>query len=208
MGTGWPSRSRSAPTHVRRGVQHAAAQGGARRAGLPHRPLPRPVDGPQPDRPALRQPALQPVWNAEHIERVEIVYDEDLTLEGRAGYYDGAGALRDMIQSHLLQVLAMFALESIASLDARSCATRRRRCSGPPRCGVAAEAAGRRARYTAGKLGRSPGAGLRGGGGGRPRAGHRDPRAGHRRGREQPLGRRAVPVAQRQVAGGPRARRS
>ena len=62
---------------------------------------------------------LAPIWSAEHIERVEIVYDEDLALEGRAGYYDGAGALKDMLQSHLLQVLALFAMESIAALDAR-----------------------------------------------------------------------------------------
>lgn len=60
---------------------------------------------------------LQPIWNAEHIERVEILYDEDLALEGRAGYYDQAGALRDMLQSHLLQILAIFAMEPIASLD-------------------------------------------------------------------------------------------
>ncbi len=80
---------------------------------------------------------LLPVWSAEHIERVDIVYDEDLALEGRAGYYDHAGALKDMIQSHLLQILALFAMEEPASLDAgrgrrRS---RRRRC-GRPSCGV------------------------------------------------------------------------
>jgi glucose-6-phosphate 1-dehydrogenase len=97
---------------------------------------------------------LQPVWNHEHIERVEIVYDEDLAREGRAGYYDTAGALRDMIQSHLLQVLALFAMESIASLtpeelqDQKSQALRAMRLWGSP-----AESA-RRARYTKGTLGR------------------------------------------------------
>lgn len=60
---------------------------------------------------------FEPVWNAENIDRVEIVYDEDLALEGRAAYYDSAGALIDMIQSHLLQVLAVFAMEPPASLD-------------------------------------------------------------------------------------------
>jgi glucose-6-phosphate 1-dehydrogenase len=60
---------------------------------------------------------LLPVWSADHIEQVEIVYDEDLALEGRAGYYDHAGALRDMIQSHLLQILALFAMETPATLD-------------------------------------------------------------------------------------------
>ncbi|MET3948604.1 glucose-6-phosphate 1-dehydrogenase [Arthrobacter sp. UYCu512] len=62
---------------------------------------------------------LEPVWNREHIERVEIVFDEDLALEGRARYYDGAGALRDMIQSHLLQIMALMAIEPPASVHER-----------------------------------------------------------------------------------------
>ncbi|BDI23107.1 glucose-6-phosphate dehydrogenase [Herbiconiux sp. L3-i23] len=60
---------------------------------------------------------LEPVWNAENIERVEIVYDEQLGLEGRAGYYDGAGALVDMLQSHLLQLLSIIAMEPPISID-------------------------------------------------------------------------------------------
>lgn len=59
---------------------------------------------------------LEPVWQAEHIESVVIRYDETLGLEGRAGYYDKAGALDDMIQSHLLQVLAIVAMEPPATL--------------------------------------------------------------------------------------------
>ena len=62
---------------------------------------------------------LEPVWNREHIEKVEIIFDEDLALEGRARYYDGAGALRDMIQSHLLQIMALMAIEPPASVDER-----------------------------------------------------------------------------------------
>jgi glucose-6-phosphate 1-dehydrogenase len=62
---------------------------------------------------------LEPVLNARHVERVDILFDETLGLEGRAGYYDGAGALIDMIQSHLLQVLALVAMEPPATLDAR-----------------------------------------------------------------------------------------
>lgn len=54
---------------------------------------------------------LEPLWSAESIESVDIVYDEALGLEGRAGYYDNAKALVDMIQSHLLQVLAVLAME-------------------------------------------------------------------------------------------------
>ncbi len=59
---------------------------------------------------------LEPVWSAEHVESVVIRYDEMLGLEARAGYYDRAGALIDMIQSHLLQVLAFVAMEPPASL--------------------------------------------------------------------------------------------
>jgi len=60
---------------------------------------------------------LEPVWSADNIESVVIRYDESLALEGRAGYYDHAGALTDMIQSHLLQVLAFVAMEPPATLD-------------------------------------------------------------------------------------------
>jgi glucose-6-phosphate 1-dehydrogenase len=62
---------------------------------------------------------LEPVWNRDHIEKVEIIFDEDLALEGRARYYDNAGALRDMIQSHLLQIMALMAIEPPASVDER-----------------------------------------------------------------------------------------
>ena len=62
------------------------------------------------------------IASAEHIERVEIVWDETLGLEHRAGYYDGSGALEDMVQSHLLQVLAMIAMPPPSSLDPRDVA--------------------------------------------------------------------------------------
>ncbi|MGX5680003.1 glucose-6-phosphate dehydrogenase [Schumannella luteola] len=61
---------------------------------------------------------FEPLFSSENISRVEIVVDESLALENRAGYYDRAGALVDMIQSHLLLVLALAAMEPPASLDA------------------------------------------------------------------------------------------
>ncbi|HEX2028344.1 MAG TPA: glucose-6-phosphate dehydrogenase [Nitriliruptorales bacterium] len=61
---------------------------------------------------------LEPVWNCHHVDAVEIVWDETLTLEGR-GYYDAVGALRDMVQNHLLQLLALVGMEPPARLDAR-----------------------------------------------------------------------------------------
>lgn len=62
---------------------------------------------------------LEPVWNRQHVEKVEIIFDEDLALEGRARYYDTAGALRDMVQSHLLQIMALMALEPPATIGER-----------------------------------------------------------------------------------------
>jgi glucose-6-phosphate 1-dehydrogenase len=60
---------------------------------------------------------IEPVWSADDIESIVIQYDEFLGLEGRAGYYDRAGAMVDMIQSHLLQVMAFVTMEPPASLD-------------------------------------------------------------------------------------------
>ncbi|HHH43459.1 MAG TPA: glucose-6-phosphate dehydrogenase [Gammaproteobacteria bacterium] len=63
---------------------------------------------------------LEPLWNRNYIDHVQITHSESLGTEGRAGYYDSAGALRDMIQSHLLQLLTLVAMEPPANLDAES----------------------------------------------------------------------------------------
>jgi glucose-6-phosphate 1-dehydrogenase len=63
---------------------------------------------------------FEPIWNRDHIEAIDVVWDETLTLEDRAGYYDRAGALRDMIQSHLLAALTFVALEQPSRRDERS----------------------------------------------------------------------------------------
>jgi glucose-6-phosphate 1-dehydrogenase len=60
---------------------------------------------------------FEPVWNSQHIERVEIVWEEAVTAAGRAAFYDQTGALRDMLQNHLLQLLALIAMEPPHSLD-------------------------------------------------------------------------------------------
>jgi len=59
---------------------------------------------------------LDSAWDRHHVERVEIVWDETNTLEGRVGYYDSAGALKDMIQNHLLQLMCLVAMEPPSSL--------------------------------------------------------------------------------------------
>ena len=63
---------------------------------------------------------LEPVLNSNNVESVDIVWDEDLGLEGRAGYYDWAGAMVDMIQSHLLQVVSLMAMEAPTTMQARN----------------------------------------------------------------------------------------
>jgi glucose-6-phosphate 1-dehydrogenase len=63
---------------------------------------------------------FEQLWNRDHVERVEIVWDESLTLEGRASYYDRAGALKDMIQNHLLQLLCLVGMEPPLTLDERT----------------------------------------------------------------------------------------
>lgn len=60
---------------------------------------------------------FEPNWNARGIDHVQITISETVGLEGRAGYYDGSGALRDMVQNHMLQLLALVAMEPPARFD-------------------------------------------------------------------------------------------
>lgn len=63
---------------------------------------------------------LEPLWNRNYIDHIQITHSETLSVGTRGGYYDGAGALRDMIQSHLLQVLTLVAMEAPASMEAEA----------------------------------------------------------------------------------------
>jgi glucose-6-phosphate 1-dehydrogenase len=67
----------------------------------------------------LANRVLEPIWSSAHIDEVEIVWEESLALEGRAGYYDHVGALKDMVQNHLLQLLCLVAMEPPISLSER-----------------------------------------------------------------------------------------
>ncbi len=98
---------------------------------------------------------FEPLLNADHVERVEIVYDEVLGLEGRARYYDGAGAMVDMIQSHLLQVLAVMAMEPPPTLRAVDFRDQKAQVLRATRVWQNDPVtSSRRGRYTAGKIGR------------------------------------------------------
>ncbi len=61
---------------------------------------------------------FEPLWNAAHIDHVQITVAEALGVEGRAGYYDTAGALRDMVQNHILQLLCLVAMEPPGHISA------------------------------------------------------------------------------------------
>jgi len=63
---------------------------------------------------------FEPLWNSNGIDHVEITVSETVGLEGRHGFYDDTGALRDMVQNHMLQLLALTAMEAPANLDATS----------------------------------------------------------------------------------------
>ena len=92
--------------------------------------------------------ALAEQLDGEHIAEVEILWEETLALEGRAGFYDRAGAVKDVVQNHMLQLLAIVAMEPPASLDAA--VVRARRIEALRSVAPADPASSRRARYVAG----------------------------------------------------------
>ena len=103
----------------------------------------------------LANRVFEPIWNSSHIAEIDIVWDESLALEGRAGYYDGVGALKDMLQNHLLQLLCLVAMEPPISLGEHDLRERKVDVlrSVTPLTDHAIVRATRRGQYTAGKIG-------------------------------------------------------
>jgi glucose-6-phosphate 1-dehydrogenase len=63
---------------------------------------------------------LEPLWNRNYIDHIQITHSEEIGIDTRGDYYNGAGAMRDMLQSHLLQLLTLVTMEPPASMEAES----------------------------------------------------------------------------------------
>jgi glucose-6-phosphate 1-dehydrogenase len=103
----------------------------------------------------LANRVLEPIWNSAHIGEVEIIWEESLALEGRAGYYDHVGALKDMVQNHLFQLLCLVAMEPPVTLGERDLRDRKVDVLRSVRPFEEEDVATRtrRARYRAGRVG-------------------------------------------------------
>src|SRR5204863_101922 len=65
-------------------------------------------------------PILEAIWNRTYIDSVQITMAEDFGVQGRGGFYDATGAIRDVVQNHLFQVLSNLAMEPPARMDSES----------------------------------------------------------------------------------------
>jgi glucose-6-phosphate 1-dehydrogenase len=61
---------------------------------------------------------LEPLWNRNYIDHIQITHSESIGIEARGDYYNGSGAMRDMLQSHLLQLLTLVTMEPPPSMEA------------------------------------------------------------------------------------------
>ncbi len=147
---------------------------------------------------------FEPLWNNAHVDHVQITVAETLGVEGRAGYYDTAGALRDMVQNHMLQLLCLVAMEPPTSLAADAVRDEKLKVlkSLVPMTPETVAEHTVRGQYRAGASAGGPGEGVSGGAGPAGKS-HRDLRGAAREHRQLAVGRGAVLPAQRQAAGEP-----
>ncbi len=103
---------------------------------------------------------FDPIWNSHYVDHVQITMAEDIGLGGRAGYYDGIGAARDVIQNHLLQLLAFTALEEPISFNAAELQTEKIKVLSATKLVEPLDETTARGQYAAGWQGSVPAVGL------------------------------------------------
>ncbi|MCW2748057.1 MAG: glucose-6-phosphate 1-dehydrogenase [Nocardioidaceae bacterium] len=96
---------------------------------------------------------FEPIWNSNYIDHVQITMAEDIGIGGRAGYFDGIGAARDVIQNHLLQLMALVAMEEPVSFNAYSLRIEKQKVLASARTPERIDLHTARAQYTAGWAG-------------------------------------------------------
>ncbi|WP_405493790.1 glucose-6-phosphate dehydrogenase [Nocardia sp. NBC_00511] len=101
-----------------------------------------------------------PIWNANYVDHVQITMAEDIGLGGRAGYYDGIGAARDVIQNHLLQLLALTAMEEPVSFQPKQLQNEKIKVLSATKLVAPLDETTARGQYTAGWQGSEPVVGL------------------------------------------------